>query len=658
MRSALFQGYVRHTRFAPVEHHLQYPLYLFAIDLDELETLDRTLRLFGHNRTRPFSLHDRDYLTEGDEPIRGKLLRLLEREGVAGQAARIILVTSPRHLRRVFNPVSFYYCFTPAEELLCAVAEVNNTFGERHVYVPRRDPGDPPGFPARFAAPKAFHVSPFNDREGTYHFFFGNIYRELDIRIELRRGDTLAFSAELWGKMRPLSDRNLLGTLLRHPLMAHMTMARIYSEAAKLYFLRKLPYHPKPVPMSAMTIGRPRPSAGQRLCRKLILERLERIDRGTIRISLPEGKRIDCGDPASEPKADWSIHDDRFFSRTALGGDIGLGESYVDGEWDSSDVARLFEVLIANRDHLADGNFWTAALARARDRIRHLLRENTVFGSRRNIREHYDLGNDFYETFLDASMTYSCALFHRPEETLEEAQKNKLRAMIARARISPEDHVLEIGCGWGGFAIEAVRQTGCRVTGITVSPAQQAGARERIRREGIEERIDIRLTDYRHIEETFDRIVSIEMLEAVGHRYLPTFFRRCAKLLKPEGIIALQTITIPDERYDDYRRGTDWIRKHIFPGGHLPSPGVIERAAAGAGLAIAEREEIGLHYARTLREWRNRFLARTPEIERLGLGRSFQRKWLYYLASCEAGFASGATGDLQLVLQKERSGHR
>jgi cyclopropane-fatty-acyl-phospholipid synthase len=657
MRSSLFTGEVRHRRSWPVEHRLRYPLYLFAIDLDELETLERTLWLFGLNRARPVSLYDRDYLTEGKEPIREKLLRLLAPEGIADRVKRIVLVTSLRHFGRVFNPVSFHYVFDATDALLCVVAEVNNTFGERHVYVLRHVEGYTGGFPARFTAPKAFHVSPFNDMEGIYEFTFRDIESELTVRIDLRRGENLVFTAELEGCRFPLDNTTLLKTLLHHPLQAHLTMARIYREAAKLFFVRKLAYHPKPVPADPHTIGRLKPSTWQRLCRRFILARLGRIDRGCLQIALPEERRIDCGEVASEPRADLMVHDDRFFTRTVRGGDIGLGEAYTDGDWDSSDVARVFEVLILNRDRLADGNFVTAALSRLWDRVRHLLRANTVPGSRRNIRAHYDLGNDFYRTFLDASMTYSCARFLSPEQTLEEAQLNKLRDMIAKAQIGPEDHVLEIGCGWGSFALEAVRQTGCRVTGITVSPAQMEWARERVRQEGMEDRIDIRLTDYRHISGCFDRIVSIEMLEAVGHRRLGTFFGCCERLLKPGGLMALQTITIPDERYDDYRRGMDWIRKHIFPGGHLPSPGAIRAAVAdGTSLTILGTEEIGPHYARTLREWQNRFLAQAPTLEAMGLENAFRRKWVYYLAICEAGFVTGATGDLQIVLRSAPEG--
>lgn len=403
-----------------------------------------------------------------------------------------------------------------------------------------------------------------------------------------------------------------------------------------------------------MTIYRTTPSAWQNFCRRLVLKRLAHLEHGSLQIAFPDGSMINYGDITSEHKASLTINDNKFFSRIVLGGDVGLGESYVEGLWDSPDVVSLFELFIANRDCLADGSFLMTTFARVRDRVRHLLRDNTLQGSSRNIREHYDLGNDFYKTFLDASMTYSCALYQSPDETLEEAQKNKKRAIIQKLQIGPNDHVLEIGCGWGGFAIEAVRQTGCRVTGITLSPSQKEWAEEQVQKAGLEDRIDIRLADYRHIKGHYDRIVSIEMLEAVGHRWMKHFFQHCDSLLKPGGLMGLQTITIPCEQYENYRRGTDWIRKHIFPGGHLPSLSSIREAISDqTSFAIHEMHEIGHFYAYTLREWRNRFLAQIPTIETFGFGQSFHRKWDYYLATCESGFAARATGTVQIVLAKE-----
>lgn len=654
MNSCLFIGRVRHTRYLPVTHRLDYPIYLFGIALEELELLDRNLILFGYNHLRPLSIYDRDYLDASSMTIREKLMNLLREKTFAGKIARITLITSPRYLHYVFNPVSFYYCYGTDDSLLCTVAEVNNTFGERHLYIPDAAEEEQSAYPQRFRTPKAFHVSPFNDLEGTYEFLFGDIRHELDIRINLQRDGQTAFTAELEGRAIPLENRNLLRTLLHHPIIPTLTMTRIYREAAKLYFLRKLPYHGKPIPLSMMTIRKRPPTPFQRVCRRFTLDYLRRLEHGHIRLTLPEGTRIDFGAKTAGESADMVIHDHAFFARVALRGDIGLGESYTDGEWDSSDPPLLFKLLFKNRDRLSDGNFWTDTFLRVIDLAAHRQRPNTLRGSSRNISDHYDLSNELYSLFLDSSLTYSCALYESENDTLETAQRNKFLHVIRKARIGQADHVLEIGCGWGSFAVEAARSTGCHITGLTVSQAQYDFAREKIRRQGMEDQIDIRLADYRSVEGQYDRIVSIEMVEAVGHRYLPAFFHRCEQLLKPGGIMLLQAITVPDNRYEAYRRGTDWIRKHIFPGGNLPSLAVIrEIVSARTSLVIEEIDEIGLHYARTLREWRRNFNAHLFEISRLGFGRSFQRKWNYYLACCEGGFAARELGDAQIILLKK-----
>ena len=400
--------------------------------------------------------------------------------------------------------------------------------------------------------------------------------------------------------------------------------------------------------------SRSSPSLWAKCCRKLVLDRLTRITQGKLTVTLPHGARFDFGDSAAHETAHLLIHDDAFFSRIVLGADVGLGEAYVDGLWDSPDIVGLFTLLTNNRKQLAEADFLLTALSQLADRLRHLKRDNTLSGSRRNIQEHYDLGNDFYALFLDPTMMYSCGIYHAPGESLEQSQQNKRLALIEKLGINASDHILEIGCGWGGFAIEAVRQTGCRVTGITLSPSQQQWAMKRIRQEGLADRIDIRLVDYRKIEGHYDHIVSIEMLEAVGHRWLKTFFQRCDSLLKPGGMMGLQTITIPCERYDAHRKGTDWVRKHIFPGGHLPSLTAIRDAIAGhTSLVIHDLHEIGHHYVDTLRAWRQRFMDQLPQVQALGLDNAFQRKWTYYLATCESGFATRSTGNLQIVLSKK-----
>jgi len=653
MKSCIFKGHVQHERLKPVIHRLNYSLYVYCFDIDELDELDRALPLFGYNRLRPTSIYDEDYLNEEPGTIREKLLRVLASEGYTDDIATIMLVTSARYFNYVFNPVSFYYCFSSDNTLVCAVAEVSNTFGERHVYIPRRTGDNTDEFPLRFIAPKEFHVSPFNDLTGTYEFLLSDIRKDLKIRINLYRDNELVFYGELSGDPLPLTTSNQTRILFRHPLVPHLTIPRIYWEAAKISFIKKLDYHPKPVPVSMMTIRKTPPTLLQKRSMHYILQLLGRIERGYLRMTLPGGEIKTFGDTASPIRADITIDDYRFFSRVVLSGDTGLGESYMEREWESSDPAEFVRLLFENRDIIMDGNFATTVYTRLRDRILHLARENTVLGSRRNIRRHYDLSNDFFKTFLDSTMTYSCGQFLSPDDTLEDAQKNKLRSMIRKAGITETDHVLEIGCGWGGFAVEAVKQTGCKVTGITVSAAQYEYARQLVRREGMEDRITILSRDYRSMKGRFDTIVSIEMLEAVGHRYLGTFFRCCDNLLKEGGRIALQTITIPDQRYDVYRKGTDWIRKYIFPGGHIPSLTAISNAITQrSSLAIDNVENIGPGYAPTLREWRRRFMENIDTLSDMGFDGTFQRKWIYYFACCEAGFAARALGNLQIVLSR------
>jgi cyclopropane-fatty-acyl-phospholipid synthase len=653
MKSQIFTGYVSHVRLKPVENHLQYPVYVYAIDLDELGEMDRTLPLFGYNHFRPSSIYDRDYLDERPGTIREKLFDFLDTEGYADKVSSVTIITSARYFNYVFNPVSFYYCFADNGDLVCVVAEVSNTFGERHVYIPHKINELAPAFPVRFTAPKEFHVSPFNDVSGSYEFIFADIRKELNIRLNLYRDSDLTFYAELWGNPLPLTASNQLKTLARHPFIPHLTIPRIYWEAAKLYFLRKLSYYEKPIPMSAMTIRRIPLTLFQKRSMKYILGLLKTISEGYLRMTFPDGRTQTFGREQSPSRADISVNDYRFFSRAVLGGDIGLGESYMEGEWDSPDPADVVKVLFENRDIISDGNFITATYSILKNRLLNLARENTLIGSRRNIRKHYDLGNAFFRTFLDSTMTYSCAHFRSPTETLEEAQKNKLRSIMEKAKIEKDDHVLEIGCGWGSFALEAVRQRECRVTGITLSRQQYDYAKKLVRENGMDDRIKILLRDYRHMTGEFDKIVSIEMLEAVGHRNLVTFFRCCDRLLKEGGCIALQTITISDQHYDDYRKGVDWTRKHIFPGGHIPSLTAIKNAVAEhSTFTIEQIENIGLNYVQTLREWRRRFIENSDILSRMGFDRKFQRKWIYYFASSEAGFATRALGDLQIVLKR------
>ena len=653
MTALLYRGHVEHRRLHPTRHQLKYDLYVYALDLAALDQLDRQLPLFGYNRRRPVSLRDGDYLDGSDRPIRQKLLDLVDPQLPAAQIDKIVMVTACRYLGYIFNPVNLYYCYDKDGRLLGNVAEVNNTFGERHVYVLGPRNGNASEYPARYEAEKAFHVSPFNTIAGCYQFSFGDIQRELDIRIDLHRQEGPILQAHLQGRPVALTPYTHLTTVLRHPIMPHLTIPRIYREAFKLRFQRGLTYIPKPVPQSAMTIKRNPATVLQRRCRELVLAYLQRTREGSLHLTLPNGKTLRCGG-AGPPQATMRIHDHRFFSRVVMGGDIGFGEAFMEDEWDSDDVTAVVRFFIRNRDTVRDGRFQTTVASRGIELLRHVAQRNTLWGSRRNIRRHYDLSNDFFQTFLDDSMAYSCAVYPSAGATLEAAQQHKFTRLIRKARLSANDHVLEIGCGWGGFAIAAVRQTGCRITGITVSREQYTLARERVKAAGLEDRIRIEFKDYRHVKGQFDKIVSIEMLEAVGHAFYSIFFRSLERLLAPHGIVVLQTITITDQRYDSYRKERDWIQKHIFPGGLLPSLTILTQTMTRhSRLMVEHAENIGDHYALTLAEWRRRFLANRETVTALGFDRRFQRKWVYYLSSCEAGFRERVLGNLQLVLTRE-----
>jgi cyclopropane-fatty-acyl-phospholipid synthase len=651
MNSKLYIGEVTHTRFAPVEHRFRYPFYFYGFDLDELPTLDQTSNLFGYNRLQPVSLHDRDYLTPDEGTIRQKLDRLLQQHDINDEIVRVQLITAARYFNYIFNPVSFFYCYRSDNSLACIVTQVNNTFGDSHIYLLHQPITDSGNGKTAFHDDKVFHVSPFFPRVGSYDFEFSPAGKAIDITLKYSIEDKLKLVARLTGEAQTLNRRNLLINLLRHPLCAALTMPRILWQAARLHWQRRLPVYNRPSPSSPMTVRVAPPAIFERIGQKMVFGFFDRLPDSALTFILPDGSRHIAGVSDSNQNADIKVNDYHFFQRLMLAGDIGFGEAYMAGEWTTTDLTGLLTLLAENEAALDDKSLSTALIGRTINFIRHLQRPNTVRGSSRNIREHYDLSNEFFASFLDPSMTYSCGLFEQDDDTLEQIQLNKLRRVIAKAELTENDHVLEIGCGWGGFALEAVRQTGCRVTGITVSEEQLKLARQRIKEAGLEERIEIRLCDYRHIEGTFSKIVSIEMLEAVGHAGLKPFFETCDRVLEPGGRAVIQVITIDDKNYDSYRRSSDWIRKHIFPGGHLPSVAVMnEIIDKQTALQMNDLAPFGRHYARTLQLWRKIFLEKKDTIKALGFDDDFIRKWEYYFTYCEVGFNAGKIDLVQMIL--------
>ena len=389
----------------------------------------------------------------------------------------------------------------------------------------------------------------------------------------------------------------------------------------------------------------------ERLGQAAVLASLEKVRHGRLMMTLPDGSTRVFGDPASPVRASLTVRRPAFFRRVLLWGDVGFGEAYQAGDFATDDLTALIRLFIENGEAMEVENGRFALWGKVRNRLRHLLNANTVSGSRRNIYAHYDLGNDFFKLFLDPTLMYSCARFE-PGDTLEGAQRRKVAMILDKARVEPGDELLEIGSGWGTLAVEAARR-GAKVTTLTISERQFEFVRERIKREGLEGRVEVLFRDYRKAEGRYDKIVSVEMIEAVGHEYLGAFFAACDRLLKPDGLVVIQAITIPDQRYEAYRRGCDWIQKHIFPGALLPSLNALSNAMTeNSRLVVEHLENIGIDYARTLREWRAALLARPERAKALGFDDEFLRTWDYYFSYCEAGFATRTLGDLQLVLTR------
>ncbi|MFO1518275.1 MAG: cyclopropane-fatty-acyl-phospholipid synthase family protein [bacterium] len=376
---------------------------------------------------------------------------------------------------------------------------------------------------------------------------------------------------------------------------------------------------------------------------------------GSLRMEFPDGRVETYGTGIPSLRATLRVTRPDFFKKCVLYGDIGLGESYVDGDWETDDLTQLLSWFILNKsdcptlsqDRRKSLGFNLLHFA---NQLRHRFRSNTFRGSRKNIEEHYDLSNAFFQLFLDSGMTYSSAYFESENQSLETAQEAKYDRLCRKLKLRPADHVLEIGCGWGGFSLHAARRYGCRVTGLTISKEQFRYATERVRKEGLEDRIRIEFRDYRNVAGAFDKIASIEMIEAVGDRFLETYFFQCRRLLKKGGLLGLQMITYPDEGYGTYRKKADWIQKHIFPGSILPSLSRVEEALRRTGsLKLSDLTEMGPSYARTLETWHRAFHQKLPEVKRLGYNDAFIRKWNYYLCICRAAFQMGHIHVVQAI---------
>jgi len=347
------------------------------------------------------------------------------------------------------------------------------------------------------------------------------------------------------------------------------------------------------------------------------------------------------------------VHDRRFYGDLALGGSVGAGEAYMQGYWSTPQLVELVRLLVLNMDVLdsLEGGF--ARLTAPVRKALHAIRRNTRSGSRKNIAAHYDLGNEFFRLFLDETMMYSSATFARPDMSLHDAQLARLDGICRKLDLRPGEHIVEIGTGWGGFALHAAQRYGCKVTTTTISQEQYRLARERVSQAGLDGQIEVLCADYRDLSGTYDKLVSIEMIEAIGHQYFDAYFAQCSRLLKSHGAMLLQAITIADQRYESAKRSVDFIQRYIFPGSCLPSVGALSASIARASdMRVFHLEDIGPHYARTLHEWRRNLLANLPAVRALGYDDAFIRMWEFYFCYCEGGFAERVVGDVQMLLVK------
>ena len=392
---------------------------------------------------------------------------------------------------------------------------------------------------------------------------------------------------------------------------------------------------------SRMSLDASKDTDGLGFAGRLLLRLLRNIRHGRLRVMLPSGAVIEKIGSEAGPEAVIVIRRWRMLRRVIAAGDIGFAEGYLDEDWTTPDLTALIRFAARNTEALSRA-VEGSPLMRLFNRAKHLLNANTKHGSRRNIKAHYDLGNDFYKEWLDPSMLYSSGIFDQSAQTLEASQQKKLERILEKLDLDGSKNLLEIGCGWGALAVFLAGRANARVMGVTLSPSQLAWAKDAAEKAEKSDQVDLRLQDYRDLDGQFDRIVSIEMFEAVGEAYWPNYFATLKRCLKPGGRVVLQIISIEEGRFDSYRRDTDFIQKYIFPGGFLPSDSALKAAVSKAGFVLSDKELFGKSYARTLAEWRARFHARWPAIAALGFDERFRRLWHYYLCYCEAGFEEGS----------------
>ena len=692
--AALYFGEVMHARLKPVCHRFSYRVMSLLIDLGRLDQADRLSPLFGVNRASLYSFHEADHGDRDGARLRLYAERKAAERGIDIGGGRVLLLCYPRLLGYNFNPLSVYFCYQADGELALLIYEVRNTFGEMHVYVLPVTEGHLTEAGFRQQQDKLFYVSPFIEMATRYRFRIQPPGESVRLRIleTDREGPLLA--ATFSGRRRSLSTRQLLRSFFALPLVTAKIIAAIHWEALRLWLkgMRLVPrphapgqdglatgkssaYTPPAFSARAKSSGlatrRLAPFDGSPMTEpisvtfetvhslladlprmvRLTLGYGSKLKRGRLDVILPDGRTVRLGSGEPEPVATMKVHDYGFAARLLRGGDIGIAEAYLRGEWETSDLTQFLYLFCVNqewmRTMLTGGPVARTVLA-----VRHWLNRNTKRQARRNIYAHYDIGNAFYSAWLDRSMTYSSALFEDHTADLTAAQHNKYRRLAEAMDLQPGHKLLEIGCGWGGFAEFAAKTYGVQIVALTISREQRDFAQQQIHKAGLGEKVEIKLQDYRDERSDYDRIASIEMIEAVGEQFWPNYFSQLRDRLLPGGRAGIQAITIQDKLFQTYRCQVDFIQRYVFPGGMLPSPQILKSLGDTFGVPIIRERVFGQDYAKTLVEWRNNFREAWPDLTTLGFDDRFRRLWEYYLSYCEAGFLSGNIDVRQVIFAK------
>ncbi len=643
---ALVLGGVQHVRHQPIRHSFTYRHYLWLVDLADVPRTPAVLGRFTRLDPRDHlggaaTFADLDSLARGRVAAAGVTLP---------PGTRTLVLAHARVLGHVFDPLSVFWFLDPEDRLVAAILEVRNTYGASHDYVVRPDAA------GRARVDKALLVSPFNDVTGTYAVRLRCDEQRVSVAIRLERGGHAWLSASVWGAPVPLTSRSLARALVTYPLMTHRVSGLIRAHGIWLW-LRRLPVS-RERSVGAAPDERLAPAGRHTvLTRGRIAEVLVRrmVAGLPVRLRWPDGRERGGGGPADPVLA--LVRPRELMRRLETHPKIGLGEAYMAGDWQAAPGTDLAELLIPFAAGL------TTLLPRRVLACRRLLdraipqhHRGTRSGARANVAAHYDLGNDLFETFLDETMTYSAAMFDpsrpRGQQDLAEAQRRKIDTALDAAGVGAGTRLLEIGTGWGELAIRAASR-GAHVTSITLSRNQIDLARRRVRAAGVDANVDIELRDYRDVDGEFDAVVSIEMIEAVGEEFWPDYLRVIDGRLAAGGTAVVQSILMAHHRMLATRHSYGWIQKHIFPGGLVPSQRALDEAAQRhTSLRVTDSLRFGADYAETLRRWRVEFVRRWPDLVGAGYDETFRRQWEFYLAYCQAGFATGYLDVAQLTLRR------